>query len=313
VTTDSVRADKLASRIPRFSVIVPSRDRPEALERCLKALALLDYPHDDFEVVVVDNRSKTPPSELVERFSARLRVRLLEESRPGPAAARNAGAAAAEGRLLAFTDDDCEPAPGWLVNLERRLTSDSSSLVGGSILNALPRNPYSCASQAVMDAVYEHYNSTPTAARFLVSNNMALPAALFRELGGFDTSFPRAGGEDREFCYRCERQGTPMIYAPDAVVAHAHHLTLRSLWQQHFRYGRGTRIFHVSRRAAGGGRVRVEPGLHVALMRTTLRGGSSAPRLGVIAGVLVTQLAYAAGFARELSRRHSSDERRVAQ
>lgn len=183
---------------PRFSVIVPSRDRPVQLERCLRALARLEYERDAYEVVVVDNRGNVPLTGLLERFRTDLAVRLVEERLRGPAAARNAGADAAEGQYLAFTDDDCEPVPTWLAALDRRLAGAPDSVVGGSLVNPLPDNPFSSASQVVMDAIYRHYNSNSTA-RFLASNNLALAALLFRELGGFDTSFPVAGGEDLEW------------------------------------------------------------------------------------------------------------------
>lgn len=287
---------------PRFSVIVPSRDRPGPLERCLRALARLEYERDAFEVVVVDNRGNTPLTGLLERVRGDLRVRLVEERRRGPAAARNAGAAAAAGPFLALTDDDCEPTPGWLAALDLRLTRAPDSVVGGSLVNALHDNPYSTASQVVMDAIYRHYN-TDSAARFLASNNLALSARVFRELGGFETSFPLAGGEDRDFCDRCESEGQSMIYAPEAVVVHAHELSLRSLWRQHFNYGRGTSIFHDSRRDRGLGRVTFEPGLHATLLRTAVAAPAGCRRLRVLAAVLLTQVAYAAGFARERFRR----------
>lgn len=300
------RAQDRGGAGPRFSVIVPSRDRPGPLERCLRALARLEYERDAFEVVVVDNRGNVPLTGLLERFRADVPVRLVEERLRGPAAARNAGAAAAAGRFLAFTDDDCEPAPTWLAALDRRLARASDSVVGGSLVNALPDNPYSNASQIVMDAVYRHYNSASTA-RFLASNNLALPASLFRELGGFDTSFPLAAGEDREFCDRCESEGRNMIYAPEAVVAHAHELTLRSLWRQHFNYGRGTSVFHDSRRDRGLGRVAFEPGLHTTLVRTAVATPRGGRRLRVLGAVLLTQFAYAAGFLRELPRGSSEE------
>jgi GT2 family glycosyltransferase len=60
--------------------------------------------------------------------------------------------------------------------------------------------------------------------RFFPSNNLAVSKKRFHELGGFDTSFLLAGGEDREFCYRWLQSGGRLRRAPNAVVEHAHRL-----------------------------------------------------------------------------------------
>jgi GT2 family glycosyltransferase len=279
----------------RFSVVVPTCARPERVARCLEALASLDYPGDAYEVVVVDDGGGIPLARLVKGFTDRLDVRLLEQRRSGPAAARNAGAAHAGGTILAFTDDDCEPAPDWLLALDRCFANKETQVVGGTTVNALAANPYSTASQVVVDSLYEHYNADRDAARFFTSNNLALPAALFRDLGGFDTSFPLAAGEDRDLSDRCVRAGYRMTYAPDARVFHSHELSAGTLWSQHFGYGRGTSVFHRVRNA----RVPPEPGLHATMARLALSRGRHPGGLRVAASVLLTQIAYTAGFAYE--------------
>src|SRR5574341_76745 len=118
--------------------------------------------------------------------------------------------------------------------------------VGGRTSNALPDNPYSAASQSLITYLYTRWNPSagPT---FFASNNVAVPAASFKEIGGFDARFPYAAGEDRDFCDRWLRYGFPMAYAPEAIVYHSHALTLRSFWWQHYNYGRGARYFHALR------------------------------------------------------------------
>ena len=92
-------------------MVVPTVGRPRYLEGCLAALAALDFPRDRYEVVVVNDGGGGPTAEVVERFRDRLELRSTAPARPGPSAARNAGAAAARGRFVAFTDDDCHPGP----------------------------------------------------------------------------------------------------------------------------------------------------------------------------------------------------------
>lgn len=287
------------SERPRFSIIVPTHARPGQLAGCLEALARLDYPHDRFEVVVVDDGSEAPPSGLVEAFGERLSVRLLSQTRRGPAAARNAGAWSANGEVLAFTDDDCAPAEDWLQRLDRRFHAMPDRVIGGPMVNALPGNPYSAASQLVVDSLYAHYNADPDTARFFTSSNLALPAAVFGQLGGFDTSFPLPAGEDWEFSERCLLAGRRLTYAPEAVVRHYHRLTLRSLCRQHFNYGRGTCVLHRIRLARGQPRFAFEPRMHIAMIGAALPRSWGLSSFVLTEAVLLTQLAYAAGFARE--------------
>jgi len=107
-------------RPPFFSIVVPTCDRPRQLAACLQSLARLDYPRDRFEVIVVDDGTTTAAPALVVEMKAGPDVRLVRQPHAGPAAARNLGASHARGSLLAFTDDDCAPAPDWLWALAAR-------------------------------------------------------------------------------------------------------------------------------------------------------------------------------------------------
>ncbi len=236
----------------QFSVIVPTRNRPSQLRECLGALARQEFPRDHFEVIVVDDGSEPP-------WKADPGVRLVRQSHAGPAAARNTGAAHARGRWLAFTDDDCLPTPDWLATLAARLTAHPDHLLGGAVINLLADNPYASASQQLVSYLFRYYNADPNQPRFFTSNNMAVAAAAFQAAGGFDDGLPRAAAEDRELCDRWLHQCRPMSFVPDAVVHHAHPLTLRGFWSQHFNYGCGARYYHLARARRGGGPLRVEP------------------------------------------------------
>jgi GT2 family glycosyltransferase len=218
----------------------------------------------------------------------------IVQRQAGPAAARNAGAAVARGTFLAFTDDDCTPECDWLAVLERRLRSEAAA-VGGRTVNDLDGNRYSEASQLVTDVVYAHYNDGAGAVTFLASNNLAIAAADFHELGGFDARFRSAAAEDRDFCDRCLEHGVLLAYEANAVVRHAHALTLSGLWSQHLAYGRGAALFRSARRDRGSRRQGIHGGFYLRLLRTALRRGGLG--LATLAGL--TQVAYAAGFVYE--------------
>jgi GT2 family glycosyltransferase len=160
-------------------------------------------------------------------------MRLLRQRpKQGPAAARNLGARNAAGTWLAFLDDDCVPDRGWLRGLEAVL-EDENVMAGGMVRNALTANPYATATQAIIDYFYSGEPS------FFTSNNLAVDAARFRSMGGFDSTWPLAAAEDREFCARWIAFGGCLRYAPHAEVRHAHDLSRASFCKQHFRYGRG--------------------------------------------------------------------------
>lgn len=282
----------------RFSIIVPTYGRPRQLATCLQALAGLDYPCDRFEVIVVDDGSQAPPEKVVSAFQGRLDVTLLSQPRSGPAAARNMGAARAKGEFLAFTDDDCAPAPDWLQALATRFAAMPECMIGGRTLNALPENLYSAASQLLVDYLYAYYNADPDRASFLTSNNLALPKEHFRSIGGFGSTFPRAAAEDREFCDRWLHHGYRMIYAPEVVVYHAHVLTFRTFWRQHVNYGRGAFHFHQIRARRGHGGIRLEPFFFYAelLRYPSTQMQRHRQRLQLTALLGTAQVANAMGF-----------------
>jgi len=283
---------------PAASVVIPTRDRPEHLEGCLASLAALATPCARFEVIVVDDGSCAPVAPVVERFRDRLDVTYLRNpASRGPAAARNAGAARARGAVLVFTDDDCTVAPGWLEGL-LRAAEGPGTLVGGRIENALPERPFSTASQLLIAYLYD---SQGTVDAFFCTNNFALRTAEFRSLGGFDETFPHAAGEDRELCDRFVRQGGRLVFAPDAVVHHAHRLGPLGFSRQHFRYGRAARHFRRVRARRGAPPVPLRPlSFYVGMLRYPF-GRERGPWLQA-ALLGFSQLANAAGFAAEALR-----------
>jgi glycosyltransferase involved in cell wall biosynthesis len=293
---------------PFFSIIIPTYKRPRQLAACMQSLAQLDYSSDCFEVIVVDDGGEIPLEEVTASFGDRLDVRLLRQPNAGPATARNTGAMKARGTFLAFTDDDCRPASDWLMSLAVRFAKDPDCVLGGRTTNALDDNPYSSASQLLIDYLYSYYNANPNQARFFTSNNLALAADRFRAIGGFDTTFPRAGGEDREFCDRWLSQGYRMIYAPHLVTYHAHPLTFRTFLRQHFAYGQGAFSFRLvsARRSRQG--IRFEPvSFYLEMLRYPFRKSQVVTALLLAALLGVSQVVNAVGFFWEWGRVRKRD------
>lgn len=284
-------------RPPSVGIVVPTKNRPEALARCVRSLAELDYPRDRFEVVVVDDGGSAPVLPGIEAPARGIALRVVETTGRGPAAARNLGAAAVGGSLLAFTDDDCVVEPGWLRALTEAHDESPQALVGGRIENGLPGNPFSAASHDLVEFLYEEYH--PGAPEFFCSNNMAVPRDRFLALGGFDESFPEAAGEDRDLCDRWRLAGGTLRYAPEAVVRHDLDLGPLSFWSQHARYGRAAARFWRMQRARHGRSPRPEPpGFYLRMIGRPITRSSVARGLPRSALLVVAQLANAWGFFR---------------
>ena len=184
-----------------ISVIVPARDAEATLGACLDGLAAQDAEH---EVIVVDDGSTDGTRALATRAGARV----IDGGGRGPGAARDAGVAAARGDVLAFTDADCVPEPGWLraglAALER------AELVQGAVAPERTPGPYDrTVSVQRLSPLWEAANVFVTRAAF----------------PGFSGGLhPRNGkelGEDVLMGWRAVRSGARVAYAPEARVRHA--------------------------------------------------------------------------------------------
>ena len=287
---------------PSISIIVPTRNRPRALAQCLASLANLEYPRDEYDVVVVNDGGDGDPALAMREIDQRLRVSVVTIEHGGPAAARNAGIKASHGDCLAFIDDDCEADRDWLSALARRLGDHPDSVIGGRVVNSLEGNRYSRASQNLQDFLYRWYHEERRGSLpFFTSNNIAVSRRTLDSIGGFDTYFPFAS-EDRDWCDRALLAGCDLVYAPEARVRHSHDLSFASFLGQHFRYGQGARRFHTARARRGGGRIRLEPADFYAGMIAAPFSRRLHEPLSQSLLLLASQSALAIGFAHEAAR-----------
>ena len=262
-------------------MVVPTRDRPLALHRCLDALAAQTVA-DRLEVIVVDDGSLAE-DEVAGIVASHRLARLIRRRSGGPAAARNAGALEAAGAFLCFTDDDCEPQPDWAEYLVKRLQRGADAAAGTTL---------SCGG--VLAAASEITAHAPAAAQppagsdlpFAPSNNLACTKDAF-EATPFDESYPDAAAEDREWCARLTGAGYVLHAEPKARIIHHQELTFGRFLRQQARYGRGAFRF----RRIGGRRPLESAGFYKALLR---RAFADSVSLGVL--VCVAQAATAAGF-----------------
>lgn len=288
---------EIKGKNPFFSIVVPTYNRPRNIASCLEALSRVDYPRDRFEVIVVDDGSEVPVRTFISHFFDKMNLTVITQENAGPSMARNAGAKRARGDFLAFTDDDCMPAPDWLMTLTNRFKTSPGCSVAGRCVNALEVNIYDAASQMLIEYLHAYHNQVPDQARFITSNNLSLPVKLFEVVGGFDTSFPNAGGEDREFCEHLRHHGCQIIYAPEVVVHHSHGLTLSTFWRQQLNYGRGAFLLRQKCYQNRGQRVRMEPtAFYLRLLSWSHAYKGKHSRLRLSALLFLSQGAIALGY-----------------
>ena len=284
------------------TVVVPTYRRPQQLRRCLEALATQTL-REPWEVIVVDDGSPQPFSAADLPAADRLALRVIRQENAGPAAARNRGVREARGEFVAFTDDDCRPEPGWLGTLVDAVRQRPGALVGGTTFNGLTDELFASTSQLIVDLVYEHFNAVPDHAYFLASNNIICTRERFLSVGGFDESYPRAGGEDRDLCDRWRMLDWPIVWQQAARVEHRHSQSLRTFLDLHFRYGRGAHRYQSIRRQRKSGTMHADLGFHTTLPRRAARHlidrGGLASGIGTAAALIAWQVANAAGFAFE--------------
>jgi GT2 family glycosyltransferase len=191
----------------KISVIIPTRHRNEQLAQCLDRLApgRQTLPADQYEVIVTDDGScSTSEAVVLQRYPW---ARWVAGPRRGPAANRNNGARHARSEWLAFTDDDCVPASDWLAAFEQPAKSEARVLEGKTTCNAGIHTPL---QEAPINLTGGN----------LWSCNFMIRARLFREIGGFDDSFPMPTCEDMELNGRLRKLGHIPQFVPDAIVDH---------------------------------------------------------------------------------------------
>jgi glycosyltransferase involved in cell wall biosynthesis len=271
-------------------VVVPTRDRPRPLARCLAALEAQRHVRP-FEVLVVDDGSADAGA-VVAAVAAAPRARLLRLGGAGPAAARNRGAREARGPRLLFTDDDCEPAPDWVARLSAALDAGADAACGWTE-NGLRGSRLAEASQAIADHLVATSFERRCGEPFGTSNNLACRRDVALAVA-FDERYGAAGGEDRDWCARLAAAGLRLAFEPRALVAHRHELSARGFWCQHLAYGRGARRFRRNHPGAGA----AEPAAFYAdLVRRAFERGAAVGAL-----VVAAQLPTAVGYGLEAMR-----------
>jgi GT2 family glycosyltransferase len=238
------------------SVIIPTRERPDALRRCLAALAAQDLDFDRYEVLVVDDSPDGSAQSTPWQTQGGMRLRVLQTNGRGAAAARNAGAADARAALLLFLDDDVVPEPSLLRRHLRRHERNQRDL---AVVGSYPPHPATRSLATSSAALWwkdffqaMSHNRAPLYVSAL-TGNLSVSKQAFERSGGFDERFGPYRREDWEWGLRALQADIDLVYEPEAVGLHEYALTTAGWLQGAEREGHGDVLFLGGHRDAPAG------------------------------------------------------------
>jgi glycosyltransferase involved in cell wall biosynthesis len=196
----------------QVSVIVPHYNDLEGLEICLAALGRQTFPARHTEIVVADNNSPQGVGAVEKVVAGRARVVTVMERGAGPA--RNGGAAASHGEILAFIDSDCRADPIWLAEGIKAL--ENCDIAGGSV-DVLVKDAERMTPAEAFECIFafnmERYVKEKG---FVGSGNLFCRRAVFEAVGPFGTGV----SEDVDWSHRATAKSFRIGYAPLARVGH---------------------------------------------------------------------------------------------
>jgi len=227
----------------KVSIIIPTKNNADILERCLESIHNLDYPKDEVEVIIVDGHSTDGTVEIAKKY----RCRVVYEDVGTIGGARNIGVEHSRGDyiVIVFTDADCVADRDWLKNLIREFKDESVASVGGP--NITPRDDTEFAKRVGVvleflskpgpryvfsaDKIVEiHHNPTC---------NSAYRKAILQEVGGFNPRLITC--DDEELDYRIRKRGYKILFTPYAKVYHYKRPTWKRFAKMAWNYGVGRR------------------------------------------------------------------------
>jgi GT2 family glycosyltransferase len=232
-----------------FTVIIPTYCRCADLQRVLEALEAIEVPQDwNLEIVVVDDGSNDGTDAFLASWSGPFRVS-LRQANAGPAKARNAGARAARGELIAFLGDDTIPHHDWLCeHIETHRLDQGEGALAVLGLTTFPSDDETPFLRWINEygaqfgySIIEDPKNVPF--NFFYTSNISLSRRIFLDHDGFREDFPAAAWEDIEFAYRATRDGMRIVYQARARTIHCHRIRPTTFCRRQRTAGRSGAIF----------------------------------------------------------------------
>lgn len=242
-----------------ISLIIPTYNRIEVLEKTLEALSQQRLDAGDFEVLVVDDGSTDETASRVRSMQRNFPVPLHYFYQPNrkQGAARNLGARNARGDLLIFLGDDTVPQPGFLIHHLRAHSRDMKTddtdqglrriVIGYTtwpdefkvtpFLHYIGEQGWQFGFSLIDDPENVPFN-------YFYTSNLSMRRQFFLESGGFDESFQEYGWEDIELSLRLQKLGMTLLFNSEAKAHHYHYTTLASFVERQRKVGYSAWIFY---------------------------------------------------------------------
>ncbi|MCL4440143.1 MAG: mycofactocin biosynthesis glycosyltransferase MftF [Firmicutes bacterium] len=222
-------------RLPWVSIIIPTYNRPQMLDKCIESLIALDYPREKYEIIVVDDASPVPVD--LGRYSRSVRlIRLARNG--GPGAARNEAVRQAKGEIIAFLDDDCLAEKNWLRSLAPCFQYTDVAAAGGRVESAgliRPLEKYEQVQSPLLMGNTLRKVRKGSSVSYLPTCNLLVRKRSVLAAGAFDPLM-------RVFlrsivCWQILEKGEHIYYVPEGLVFHHHRSTLSPFLKRRYNYG----------------------------------------------------------------------------
>ena len=215
----------------KYSLIIPVYNRPNEVDELLQSL--LDQRCKDFEIIVVEDGSSVPCTDIIEKYVQRLPVRYFTKPNSGPGQTRNFGAERSNGEYLIVLDSDCILPPGYLEAVEKELDREPADAFGGP---DRAHESFSDVQKAINYAMTSFFTTGGIRGGkkkmdkfYPRSFNMGIKSDVYQALGGFSKM---RFGEDIDFSIRIFKGGYRCRLFPEAWVWHKRRTDLKKFFKQ---------------------------------------------------------------------------------
>lgn len=249
------------------SIIICTYNRPKLLRSTLKSVVCIDFDANQYEIIVVDNGNNTQSQDVFESINlhAPCRMSYVKEENPGLSHARNKGVGLAQGKIVAFLDDDELVDTNWLKALIEPYSIDERiACVGGKIIPVFPNNKYpkwySKDIQGFFGGVDhgENIHEVNFPQEYIGGGNMSFKRQLILESGMFNVRLGIIGassysGEENELALRIQNRGYKVIYNPFAITYHqieSERISKQFLNKRLFQSGKSEIMYNPANRGA---------------------------------------------------------------
>lgn len=222
-----------------ISVIVPFFNEEKHIEKCVKGLLHQNYPKSSYEIILIDNNSTDNSLNIAKKYPS---IKVIQEKRKGSYSARNSGMRIANGDIIAFTDSDCIPDPGWLQTIQSEMALNDI----GILLGAHSINSKSKILSLLIDYGNERskyvFNSNNKKIYYGQTNNMAVLKNIFDIYGLF---IERERGSDTIFVQRCLKDNPSSFvkYSEKMIVQHLEINNILKLYKKFYIYAKSRKMY----------------------------------------------------------------------